>query len=120
MSRPLPDIVVDTRLPSQVFPKYTVHMTNVLEPDTGKRFDKVEERWRRKRELGLGGFGTVWLEQCELGPRKGSLRAVKEIRCNRKDSPVEEFARELEAIGKFSQPMVSSFAMLIPSPTYPN
>lgn len=33
----------------------------------------VETRWKRQKEVGVGGFGTVWLEKNE----GGELRAVK-------------------------------------------
>ncbi|KAK0649170.1 kinase-like domain-containing protein [Cercophora newfieldiana] len=102
----LPDIVLDTKLESDVYANYTVHhVFDALTQSPGVRPRKTTERWDRGRELGSGGFGTVWLENCTSGRSKGKLRAVKEIRCRVPDgaTPSSECVRELEAIGKFSQ-----------------
>jgi len=147
--RRLPDIVVDTRLESEVQADFTVHsvfasavvpMTSATAAEAGasagatssstvatkSRPRKIKERWRRVRQLGSGSYGTVWLERCSAGSQEkvGTLRAVKEIRCDvgrggggggggkgkqkeDRKTPSEECARELEAIGKFSQAAVS-------------
>jgi hypothetical protein len=141
--RRLPDIVVDTRLESEVHAEFTIHSVFASSPVTSatgaeagavatssspvatkSRPGKIKERWRRVRQLGSGGYGTVWLERCSAGSqeRVGTLRAVKEIRCDvgrggggggngkqkeDRKTPSEECARELEAIGKFSQAAVS-------------
>ncbi|KAK0611936.1 kinase-like domain-containing protein [Immersiella caudata] len=102
----LPDIVVATELESDVCAGYTIHYVYEPHPNSAnKRPLKTEQRWDRERELGSGGFGTVWLEKCTRGPKQGGLRAVKEIRCRTPagTTPSSECARELEAISMFSQ-----------------
>ncbi|WYZ42301.1 hypothetical protein EsH8_V_001196 [Colletotrichum jinshuiense] len=103
MNRKLADIITDTRLESEVHTGYTIHFHRISDPNAGLRLRKVEERWKRGRELGSGGFATVWLETCTVGSRQGQLRAVKEIKRSAGALPSSEFARELEAVGKFSQ-----------------
>lgn len=44
------------------------------------RQQKTEETWERRRELGVGTFGTVWLERCVAGKDKDAVRAVQEIK----------------------------------------
>jgi hypothetical protein len=55
---------------------YVVHTS--WEPDyaRGMRKTKVEDRWRRGKEIGFGSFGTVFLETTE----NGQQRAIKTIR----------------------------------------
>jgi hypothetical protein len=70
---------------------------------------KNEETWRRKKRLGTGTYGTVWLE--EFVPEayaEGRFRAVKEI-AKGFDSSVSDadYYRELEAIAKFSHDKVA-------------
>ena len=109
MSRPLAEIVPDTKLDSDVQPDHTDHFVcGFHTDDDNPRPRKIKERWRRGRQLGSGGYATVWLEVCTLGPQKGQVRAVKGIKCGGIGRlPSSECARELEAIGKFSQPRVS-------------
>lgn len=76
----VPDLVLDTRLASDVGVDLTVHAYTRSDPSLGRRLQRVEEHWQRDRMLGSGGFGTVWLERCVAGERVGTLRAVKEIR----------------------------------------
>ncbi|PQE08308.1 kinase-like domain-containing protein [Rutstroemia sp. NJR-2017a BVV2] len=55
-----------------------------------------EERWKKEKVLGRGGFGVVTLEKCIQGDSKDRLRAVKKIR------KADNYERELEAIALFS------------------
>ncbi len=86
------------------------HVTNAAE---GLWRQRVEERWRRKQELGRGSFGVVWLEKCVSGPSEGQLRAVKELRKAPQSTTSKYYAKELEAIVKFSHervgPSMTSF-----------
>lgn len=107
MGRPLPDIVTDTRLESEVHADHTIHFHHVPDPNARRRPKRVEERWKRERELGSGGCATVWLETCVVGSRQGGCRAVKEIKRGEGGIASSEFSRELEAVGKFSQRPVS-------------
>ncbi|KAK3378969.1 hypothetical protein B0T24DRAFT_694261 [Lasiosphaeria ovina] len=106
MSQPLPDIVVDTNLETEIQPGHTIHYIHgAHSDDDDSRPRKIPQRWRRERNLGRGSFGTVWLERCtsRLMKDQDPLRAVKVIKCRTGGSPSSECARELEAIGKFSQ-----------------
>jgi serine/threonine protein kinase len=66
---------------------------------------RMEERWKRGRNLGTGSFGTVWLEKLivENGEK---YRAVKEVRKVVQRSKAIDYSRELEAIAKFSHQKV--------------
>jgi len=108
MSDGLPDVVVDTKLETELRPHCTIHF--IYEPDpkfARLRPQRASEEWVRQQELGSGGFGSVWLEKCVSGRKKDSLRAVKEIRCPSSTKPSSACVRELEAISKFSQAPVS-------------
>lgn len=108
MSDGLPDVVVDTKLETEVYPHCTIHFTHEHNPKfAGLRPERASEQWERQRELGSGGCGSVWLEKCVSGRKEGSLRAVKEIRCQSGTKPSSACVRVLEAIGKFSQTRVS-------------
>jgi serine/threonine protein kinase len=56
------------------------------------------KRWKRERELGRGGFGTVYLEQ----DTEGQLRAVKIVQ-RRTDKKVVEYLREVLAMANLSR-----------------
>ena len=101
----MPDLVQVSKLDTQfnLNPQYTQHVKYVSSSTTKQRRARKEEKWKRERKLGQGGFGTIWLEQCIQGDSKGEVRAVKKLlklessNCN----------RELEAIALFSHTKVS-------------
>lgn len=62
----------------------------------------MESKWQRTKELGRGSFGVVWLEKCTSGPDLGQVWAVKELRKGTRTVSPVSYARELEAIAKFS------------------
>jgi serine/threonine protein kinase len=91
----------------QDFKLYTVfdadsvyHIYDDCDPKTDRRILKRRERWVRGKHLGSGGFGTVWLESCVQGRRKGQQRAVKDLQCTRGHI---HYSRELEALTIFSR-----------------
>ena len=108
---PIPDLVRVSKLDTQFHshPKYTQHVKYVSSSTTKQRRVRKEEKWKRERKLGQGGFGIVWLEQCIQGDSKGKVRAVKKVPklasgdCN----------RELEAIALFSHTKVTLPLLLI-------
>ncbi|KAF7552319.1 hypothetical protein G7Z17_g4387 [Cylindrodendrum hubeiense] len=99
------DLVRDSKLEARFIGGATHHALLVSDPALGRRRRHEDERWFRKKRLGGGSYGTVWLESCTDGRKKGALRAVKEIL---KPSPSDsskdflDYGRELEAIAKFS------------------
>lgn len=105
---PLPDLVrlskLDTQFSSE--PQYIQHVQYVAGSTASQRRIRKEERWRREKRLGRGGFATVWLERCILGDNEGELRAVKDIP---KNNSSFDCIRELEAIAIFSHSQVSLF-----------
>ncbi|KAH7124522.1 kinase-like domain-containing protein [Dactylonectria macrodidyma] len=98
----VPDFVRDSRMMTRFLPsgatEHTVYRVSHQSPHL--RPCRINEMWYRRRELGNGSFGCVWLEKCASGPAEGKLRAVKEIR---KDPSLPvPYLRELEAMAKFS------------------
>ena len=111
---PIPDLVHVSKLDTQFHsdPEYTQHVKYVSSSTTKQRRTRKEEKWKRERGLGQGGFGIVWLEQCIQGDSKGKVRAVKKIPKLKSDN----YTRELEAIALFSHTKVSlPFSLIHPS-----
>ena len=105
MDEALIDLVRDWKLESTVQDTGTVHHRHVSDPAAGLWRRPVQERWQRKRELGRGSFGVVWLEECVSGPSQGELRAVKELRKTSAGLRADD-SKELAAILKFSHERV--------------
>jgi len=101
----LPELARDSHLETQLMPEHTVHF--FTETPTITR----QEVWKRTRRIGVGGFGTVWLEKCVRGHQPGNdvARAVKVIHLSGGPSAVVAYGRELEALAKFSQRKVCNF-----------
>ena len=59
----------------------------------------VETDWYRDRELGRGGFGTVFLERSGTG----ECRAVKDIAKDRNSRVVIDYRRELMAMARLAK-----------------
>lgn len=100
----VPDLVRVSKLDT-IFhsdPEYTLHVKYVSESTASRRRVRREERWKRDRRLSRGAIGSVWLERCIQGDRKGKVRAVKEIPKHGSG----DYNRELEAIALFSHTKV--------------
>ncbi|ORX99954.1 kinase-like domain-containing protein [Clohesyomyces aquaticus] len=95
----LSDLVEDARLDTIFQLDLTTHTYHDSDPLAGQRTILRKEHWRRKKRLGVGGFGTVWLEECDDANKSGKLRAVKEIK---RPKNLVEYDRELETLLKFS------------------
>jgi hypothetical protein len=105
------DLVRDSKLDTRFESDYTVHTYHQHGLNYHRRPVQREEFWRRERQLGSGAFGIVWLEKCVLDQENVRLRAVKQILKRRlRGVPQLDYARELEAIAKFSHPKVSETA----------
>jgi hypothetical protein len=100
----LPDLVRVSQLNTQFYPdpEHVQHVHYVSGDAPRQRKVRKEERWRRERWLGRGGYGTVESQLCIQGDSKGKLRAVKKI----KKLPSSDYYRELEAIALFSHNQV--------------
>ena len=71
-----PNLVIDYhRLDTKFFAGHVQHTTFHSDASQGRRRVKEVKNWYRKREIGRGSFGTVFLE----GSEGGEYRAVKEI-----------------------------------------
>jgi serine/threonine protein kinase len=99
------DFVKDSKLPTKLDLELTTHTFLESTSVTGRRGRRREreEVWKKKRHLGIGTFGTVWLEECIS---EDKLRAVKEVRKPAPGSRALDYNRELEAIARFSQQKV--------------
>jgi hypothetical protein len=102
------DLVLDSKIETSFLDggSHIRHVRTTLGSSARHRQLRTEETWQRKRSLGMGTYGVVWLEQCIDGKERKRVRAVKEIR---KDGnlPTSFLFRELEAIAKFSHDRVS-------------
>jgi hypothetical protein len=100
------DLVRDLELKTIFEGQATLHI--VRGHGTHQSLQEREERWRRKRKIGNGSFGVVWLEECITNDRQVlRLRAVKEIVRKDTSSNTIDYGRELEAMAKFSDKEVS-------------
>lgn len=101
----LPDLVRDSKLETHFLPDSsveTVHTYLESDPTSQQRLVTRSEHWKRQKKIGGGGFGSVWLEKCTKGGRRGiEVRAIKQIEIDRRSARID-YNRELEAIAKFS------------------
>jgi hypothetical protein len=83
-------------------PSHVVHISSerVSRHRGGKA--RVENKWYRQRELGVGSCGVVHLETTE----DGRERAVKSIRRSLAEKLKIDYRRELAAISTFSKAKV--------------
>ena len=88
-------------------PGLTKHVSYNSNPSTGQRSIREEEVWRRMQDLGNGTFGKVWLEELVSGNKPVKFRAVKMI-SKKAQSAAVDYRRELEAMAKFSKPLVKA------------
>ncbi|KAK2771851.1 calcium/calmodulin-dependent protein kinase type 1B [Colletotrichum kahawae] len=107
---PPSDLVQGLKLETSFSPSYTQHTFNKRGTSGREWKIRVHERWTRKKRLGQGSYGTVWLETCERPARRHSpaVRAVKEIPVDSTVTEKMDYYRELEAVMKFSQERVGS------------
>ncbi|KAI9766503.1 MAG: hypothetical protein M1840_006460 [Geoglossum simile] len=97
---PVSDLVRDSKLETNFGKGYTQHVYYVSGITSRQRKMRTEVRWERRRNLGTGSFGTVWLEKLMSKNGGEDHRAVKEIRKGVQRSL--DYSRELEVIAKFS------------------
>ena len=102
------DLVLLSKLETQSLPdsKCTQHVKYVTGTSSRERRIRKEELWNKEKELGRGGFATVWLERCIRGDDEGELRAVKQVQ----KVETSDYNRELEAIALFSHSKASHFS----------
>jgi len=99
------NLVKDSKLRTNLDSELTTHTfleSTSVAGRRGRRRER-EEIWKKKRHLGIGIFGTVWLEECIS---EDKLRAVKEVSKSAPGSRSMDYNRELEAIARFSQQKV--------------
>lgn len=98
------DLVQDSRLPTTILPDGETKHTIWRSDKSGRRRrSRKDEIWRREpgKKIGSGSFGQVWLERSSTG----RVRALKAIRKEPQFSAMA-YARELEAVAKFSHDRV--------------
>ena len=78
---------------------YTEHPCRVTDVSRGIRNVIHVQRWSRQKELGRGGFGTVYLES----ERGGLLRAVKEVPKRSGRTVTMDYLREILTMAHFSK-----------------
>jgi hypothetical protein len=99
-----PELVRASKLSTKIDAEHTIHTFLESASVAGRRARRRErqEVWKKKRHLGIGTFGTVWLEECVSENQENKLRAVKEVRKMGPGAKAMDYNRELEAIAKFS------------------
>ena len=105
------DLVRDSRLETRIRKGVTCHRIPEIDLGDDGRPVSRKEYWEKSKDIGSGGFGRVWLEQCIKGQKDTSLRAIKQILKPQDETGTThtiDYNRELEAIAKFSHPRVSS------------
>jgi len=112
MSR-LPDLVRDSQLDVELRDGCTVHVCFEYSPSSRQRAVPTEEIWKQERQIGSGGFGSVWLETYTSGIQKGAIRAVKKIAVRQTSSRDAAYIRELEAIAKFSHRKIAPSSCVV-------
>ena len=78
------------------------HIDTAQEPDGALVHvnDAADERWKRQRRpLGVGGFGTAWLETSS----SGRVRVVKEVQKAIPHVSTKYWIRELSAMALLSK-----------------
>ena len=85
-------------------PMLVEHHSTFSDPARGIRNKRRVEKWQRKKELGRGAFGTVYLE----AESKGAVRAVKEIPQRAGGLKTVHHLREILAMAKLSEEVLSS------------
>ena len=94
------DLIDHFRLDAEYHDDFTL----IFSPVPGRRNMKREDKWFKKKALGQGSLGIVWLEEsfCE-GTR--NLRAVKEVRKGFGHGAgfKTDYARELYAMAKLTK-----------------
>lgn len=83
------------KLKTVIHKDHVIHTTYRTDLAAGQRKIEVEERWTRKEEIGVGGFGVVLLEE----ERGGKLRAVKQLQLG---LPNVDYSRELNTLAKLT------------------
>ena len=86
---------------TEFFPDCVEHRRFVSDRSSGVRRQIKIERWRRKKSLGRGSYGDVWLEEEE--EEEGKLRAVKIIRKDENASTNTRRLQELFAMAYMSK-----------------
>lgn len=106
----LPDLVKDTRLPTDPFPSdaadpvETIHRLRETDRKSRTRVVSRVEHWQRQEKVEEGGYGVIWLETCTQGGRDDiKVRVVKQIKLL---EDLSYHAGELEALAKFTQRQV--------------
>lgn len=109
----LSDLVRDSRIDTEFLESCVQHVFHEAGRSAGSRRVRREERWVRQEPLlGRGRYGEVYLEKCHEGGIELS-RAIKIVKKFVVVGEELDYARELEAIMKFSHPKVCcSIAML--------
>jgi hypothetical protein len=79
-----------------------VHTTWAQDRERGLRKIKVEDRWHRQGEIGIGSSGTVYLEVM----KDGQQRALKAIRKKLAQKYGLDYKKELAALTFFSRSKV--------------
>jgi hypothetical protein len=102
----LPDLVQDSRLDVEIHDGCAVQIYFEADAESQDRPKPKMEVWSQVKQIGGGGFGSVWLEKCTSGRQEGATRAVKRLAIKQTGLRDASYVRELETIAKFSQERV--------------
>ncbi|KAH7126103.1 kinase-like domain-containing protein [Dactylonectria macrodidyma] len=99
----LSDLVRDSKIETEFLGSCIQHVFHEAGGSADQRIVRREERWVRHEYLGQGAYGTVYSEKREHSGVE-EVRAVKEVKKFVVLGQELDYARELEAIMKFSHP----------------
>lgn len=93
------------KLETVIYEDHVIHTTYRTDLASGQRKVAVGEKWMRRKEIGIGGFGVVFLEEEE---RESKLRAVKRLPLGLRNV---DYSRELNTLAKLtdvSKPIIAA------------
>ena len=102
------DFIDSFRLPVHFKEGCVEHIRRLTNISQGIRNALHIEQWVREKEIGRGGFGTVYLESNKTGPQ---LRAVKEVPKHTGRTKSMDHLREILAMAHFKEVCLRSLTL---------
>ncbi|MCJ1377232.1 hypothetical protein MMC17_000324 [Xylographa soralifera] len=108
------DLLDHFKLDAEILPEYTLHVTTQSDPTLGVRKQKIETKWYRKKLLGRGSFGQVYLESDSQVDENAQIRAVKILEKDDLQQAGVDWRKEVAALAKLSRPKYLQEGAFVP------